>query len=379
MPLEEYRKKRQFKQTPEPSGGVKPAAVEPKRAEGPIFVVHKHDATRLHYDVRLEIGGVLASWAVPKGPSLNPADKRLAMQTEDHPMEYADFEGVIPEGNYGAGPVMVWDNGVYRLEGKGTAAEQLARGELKFSLQGQKLHGSFVLVRTKSGGPKTQGKQWLLIKHRDEHVDPSWDIDRYDWSVLSGRSLREIEHALPARAGSPAELEGARKAPMPADVEPMLATLIEKPFSDPAWIFELKWDGMRILARISRGRCELRSRRGRVVTAQFPELAELPARFAAEEFIVDGEAVVLDEQGRPDFGLMQQRMASAHPSRTLLDQAPVTYYAFDLLYCEGYDLCGVPLIERKEYLRRILSAQPPVRYSDHIAGEGEELFRLAKR
>jgi len=376
MNLGEYRKKRRFEATPEPAGRGELQAGAQHR---PVFVVQKHDARRLHYDFRLEIDGVLASWAVPKGPSVNPADKRLAMQTEDHPMEYAGFEGVIPEGNYGAGPVMVWDRGTYEMEGRGSAAEQLARGELKFRLHGQKLHGSFVLVRTRGrpGDPR-EGKQWLLIKHRDEHVDASWDMDRYDWSVLTGRSLREIGQGLPAHAGNPAELDGARKAPMPANVEPMLATLIEKPFSDPAWLFELKWDGMRIVARVAGGRCELRSRRGRNVTSQYPELADLPARLSAKEAIVDGEAVVLDEKGRPDFGLMQQRMNVAHPPKALLDEAPVILYVFDILHCDGYDLRGVPLVERKQFLKRILTAEHPVRYSDHITGSGEDLYRLAQ-
>jgi bifunctional non-homologous end joining protein LigD len=193
MALEEYRKKRNFKETPEPP----PGREKPRRpGRGPIFVVQKHEATRLHYDFRLEIGGVLVSWAVPKGPSLNPADKRLAIQTEDHPLEYADFEGVIPEGHYGAGIVMVWDKGTYEIEPDGSAAEQLAAGELKFTLHGQKLNGGFVLIRAglRSSGAR-QGKNWLLIKRQDEYADRSWNIDRYDRSVLTGRTLEEIAAA----------------------------------------------------------------------------------------------------------------------------------------------------------------------------------------
>ncbi|MGE5570655.1 MAG: DNA polymerase ligase N-terminal domain-containing protein [Rhodospirillales bacterium] len=187
MALEEYRKKRKFGETPEPAGTVK------QRAEQARFVVQKHLASHLHYDFRLEIDGVLVSWAVPKGPSLNPRDKRLAMMTEDHPLEYADFEGVIPEGNYGAGKVMVWDRGAYEVQGK-PAAEQLAEGALKFTLKGEKLRGGFALVNTgrRAADPR-QKKRWLLIKERDEFADPSWNIDEQDWSVLTHRGIKEIE------------------------------------------------------------------------------------------------------------------------------------------------------------------------------------------
>jgi bifunctional non-homologous end joining protein LigD len=372
MPLEEYRRKRKFEKTPEPP---------PKQAAAPgsSFVVQKHDATRLHYDFRMEINGALASWAVPKGPSLDPKDKRLAVQTEDHPLEYAGFEGVIPKGNYGAGPVEVWDNGIYEMEGGLSAADQLARGELKFKLHGKKLRGSFALIHTgkRSQDPKEQ-KNWLMIKHADEAVDPNWDIERLDGSVLSGRTIGEIEAGLAALAGNPGDLPGARKAAMPGSAEPNLATLIDKPFTNPDWIFEVKWDGMRVLSFVRNGKTELRSRRNREVTSQFPELAAIAERLAAKEAIVDGEAVVLDAEGRPDFSLMQQRMNVARPSRTLIEEAPVIYYVFDLLYCDGYDLRDVPLIERKNFLKRTLAAGDPVRYSGHIVGEGEELYRLAK-
>ena len=198
MGLEEYRKKRNFKKTSEPTGTKKTTR---KSTKLPIFVVQKHQATALHYDFRLEIEGVLVSWAVPKGPSLNPADKRLAVQTEDHPMEYANFEGVIPEGQYGAGTVMVWDKGAYETDG--SAAEQLAQGELKFVLHGKKLQGGFVLIRTglKSTGARRQ-RSWLLIKRQDECADPAWNIDRYDWSVLTGRNLEEIAGGGSVRATS---------------------------------------------------------------------------------------------------------------------------------------------------------------------------------
>ncbi len=371
--LSDYRAKRKFSETPEPPPTPAPAAADN------TFVVQKHDATRLHYDLRLEINGVLASWAVPKGPSLNPADKRLAVQTEDHPLDYANFEGVIPEGNYGAGPVMVWDRGTYEVEGKLPAAEQLARGEIKFVLHGHKLHGSFALVHTgKRGADPKERQNWLVIKHKDEFVDPGWDMEKLDWSVLSGRSIREIEAGAPAQASNPGELPGARASAMPHAAEPMLATLIEQPFSSPDWLFELKWDGMRVLSWVRDSKVLLRSRRGRTVTSQFPELAAVPERVAAREAILDGEAVVLDSEGRSDFGMMQQRMNVDRPAAALLSSAPVVYYVFDLLYCDGYDLRGVPLLERKRLLKRILIPEPPVRFSGHVVGEGEELFRLAK-
>ncbi len=372
MPLEEYQRKRRFNETPEPPG-------QQVRREGTSFVVQKHDATRLHYDFRLEIGGVLVSWAVPKGPSLNPKDKRLAVMTEDHPLDYASFEGIIPEGNYGAGTVIVWDNGTWELEGKGSAQEQIARGDLKFRLHGHKLRGSFALVHTgkRSQDPRQQ-KNWLMIKHRDEAADENWDIDAHDGSVLSGRNLREVETGAPAQATNPGEVPGAAKARMPAGIEPNLATLIRKPFSDPNWIFELKWDGMRLLAWVRDGKVELKARSGRTVTAQFPELAAVAERVSAREAILDGEAVVLDESGRPDFGRMQQRMNVAHPPSALVASAPVVYYLFDLLYCDGYDLRNTPLIERKRLLKRILLLEPPVRFSEHVVGNGEELFQLVR-
>ncbi len=197
MALEEYRKKRDFTRTPEPTGRAK----QSPRSKPPIFVVHKHQATRLHYDFRLEIGGVLVSWAVPKGFSLNPTDKRLAIQTEDHPIEYADFEGVIPEGQYGAGTVMVWDKGTYETDPPGSAAGQLSQGELKFTLHGRKLRGGFVLVRTrlKASGGRGQ-RSWLLIKRQDEFADSSWDAGKYGWSVLTGRTLQEIAAGASAHA-----------------------------------------------------------------------------------------------------------------------------------------------------------------------------------
>jgi bifunctional non-homologous end joining protein LigD len=346
------------------------------------FVVQKHAARRLHYDLRLEIDGVLKSWAVPKGPTLDPKEKRLAVMTEDHPLMYLDFEAVIPEGNYGAGTMIVWDTGQFRLEDSISAGEQVGRGELKFALEGQKLRGSFVLVRLKpkKGAP---ANDWLLIKHRDEFAAPNWDIEAFPESALTGRTLEEVRQDLPpgqpAEALSPAGLEGAVPAKLPAKVSPMLATLLEKPFSrEEDWLFELKWDGMRALVWVDHGLIRIESRAGRDATAQYPELEGLPRCVRAEQAILDGELVVLDEQGRSDFERMQSRMNVARPSPSQVTAAPVTFYLFDVLYCDGYDLRGAPLIERKRLLKKILDAKPPLRYSDHVLEQGEELFDLAR-
>jgi bifunctional non-homologous end joining protein LigD len=376
--LEEYQRKRRFDRTPEP-----PPDAAASQRDG-AFVVQKHAATRLHYDFRLAIDGVLKSWAVPKGPSLNPADKRLAVQTEDHPMDYANFEGNIPKGNYGAGTVMVWDRGGFEVEGQAGAHEQLAHGEIKFQLAGEKLRGSFVLVKLKHS---EKGNEWLLIKHKDASVDPAWNVDDHDGSAITGRTLEEIAEELPpkreAHAISPEQLEGARKSAMPSRVAPMLATLLEQPFSDPDWLFEIKWDGERALTWIADGKATLRSRTGKDITAQYPELACLPEAFHAKRVIVDGEIVVLDERGHSDFERLQERMHVRAPSSALIERHPATYYAFDLLYCDGYDLRDAALLERKELLRRILRPDKcpggRVRFSDHQAEKGKELFELARQ
>ena len=372
--LEEYRRKRQFNRTPEPS---------PEKGtvhEEAIFVVQKHAARRLHYDFRLAIDAVLKSWALPKGPSLNPADKRLAVQTEDHPMEYAAFEGKIPEGSYGAGTVMVWDRGMFRIEGDLDASRQLASGEVKFSLQGEKLSGSFVLVKLKRS---EKGNEWLLIKHKDPAADFAWNIDEHDGSVLTGRTLEGIAEDLPPKREAtpmrPAELHGARKKEMPSRLEPMLATLIERPFSDPNWLFEIKWDGVRALAWIADGELTLRSRKGNDVTQAYPEMASLPKSLSAKRAILDGEIVVLDDRGHSDFERLQERMHVRAPSAALLSKAPVTYYVFDLLYCDGYDLRGAPLAERKELLRRLLRSHQHIRFSDHQVELGQQMFELARK
>src|SRR6266700_318238 len=402
--LEEYQRKRRFDRTPEPSGEAEPTTgkvqdkpspaakrtrlpkpklpqleVRPGAEHGDTFVVQKHRATRLHYDFRLAIDGTLKSWAVPKGPSQSHADKRLAVHVEDHPLEYGGFEGKIPEGSYGAGTVMVWDRGTYAVEGNLDARKQLEQGEIKFNLNGEKLRGSFVLVKLKQS---EKGNEWLMIKHRDVAEDSAWNIDEHDGSVLTGRTIEEIKEELPPKRKpsliQAAELQGARKAAMPSRVEPMLATLAEHPFSDPNWLFEIKWDGVRAVARIEDGALALRSRTGVDITRRYPELASLPEAFAARQAIVDGEIVALDARGHSNFERLQERMHVRVPSENLVTQIPVVYYVFDLLYCDGYDLREAPLLERKQLLQRLLQASERFRYSDHQLERGKELFELAK-
>jgi len=372
--LEEYRRKRRFDLTPEPSGKDAQATFES------TFVVQKHAARRLHYDFRLAINGTLKSWAVPKGPSLSSADKRLAVQTEDHPLEYGGFEGKIPEGSYGAGTVMVWDRGTFTVEGTLDARKQLEREEIKFNLNGQKLRGSFVLVKLRHS---EKGNEWLMIKHKDAAEDSAWNIEEHDGSVLTGRTLEEIKEELPPKCkASPiraAELQGARKCSMPSRVEPMLATLTDRPFSDPNWLFEIKWDGVRALARIENGALTLRSRTGVDMDKRYPELASLPDALAGRQAILDGEIVALDTRGHSDFELLQERMHVRAPSENLLSRVPVVYFVFDLLYCDGYDLRETPLLDRKQLLHRLLRTSEQFRYSDHQLEHGKELFGLAEQ
>jgi bifunctional non-homologous end joining protein LigD len=407
--LEEYRKKRRFDRTPEPSGGPESSVEGEKRAtaeplgkttrlpnpklpqleiradaeHGDTFVVQKHRATRLHYDFRLAIDGTLKSWAVPKGPSQNHADKRLAVQTEDHPLAYANFEGQIPEGNYGAGTVMVWDRGTFALENRPgrnfDAVQQLQKGEIKFSLNGEKLRGSFALVKLKKS---EKGNEWLMIKHQDAAEDSSWNVDEHDGSVLTGRTIEEIKEELPPRRSPsplrPDELQDAHTATMPSRLEPMLATIGEHPFSDSNWLFEIKWDGVRALAWIEEGALTIRGRSGADVTQRYPELASLPGAISARQAILDGEIAAIDGHGRSDFGLLQERMHVRVPPANLISRVPAVFFAFDLLYCDGYDLRRSPLIERKQLLQRLLHTSETIRFSGHQLERGKEIFELAK-
>jgi bifunctional non-homologous end joining protein LigD len=451
MALEEYKRKRRFDETPEP-----PPKVETET--GHRFVVQMHDATRLHYDFRLEMEGVLKSWAVPKGPSLDPADKRLAVQVEDHPVSYFDFEGNIPEDNYGAGTVLVWDVGTWQplspvaVKGKylpGTEAEaatMLAKGDLKFRLQGKRLKGDFALVKMRGRRPGSKGTEWLLIKKHDEFVVEGYEIEALETSVLSGRTLEEIagdagsaewrsrptsrgklkaawladavakldkkkkleklttegtgEHGVrqknkagtaeppiipkaDARESSVPPVVKALpvpvKRPMPVTIYPMLAEAVEQPFDGADWLFEIKWDGYRAVAFLDAGKLRLVSRNQNDLTARYPELKDLAKFVRAQNAILDGEVVALDDEGRALFSLMQQRTGFRPGGRRAAERAdvPVLYYAFDLLYLDGYDWRRVPLEERKNKLASVLTTGDAVRYSDHYPEQGKALFEMA--
>jgi bifunctional non-homologous end joining protein LigD len=373
--LSEYHKKRHFEKTPEPEGQVHGSGAR-------VFVVQKHAATRLHYDLRLELDGVLKSWAVPKGPSMNPGDKRLAIQVEDHPYDYRKFEGSIPKGQYGGGEVIVWDEGTYEPEGTMGAHEQLAKGDFKFQLFGEKLRGSFVLVRIKSSKAKNE---WLLIKHRDSLADANWDAEQHAESVLTGRTLEDIaegrEAIHKARITDPSDLPGAVKAPMPRmpkGVPPTLAELRDKPFSHPDWVFEIKWDGVRAIAQIENGTTTLWARSGRDVTREYPEFKDLGSHFRVKNAIVDGEIATLDDGGRSNFQKLQNRLGVQDPSSQLMQAVPLNYYFFDVMYADGFDLRKLPLLERKEFLKSILLANNKIHYSDHVLEHGEALFEAAR-
>jgi bifunctional non-homologous end joining protein LigD len=374
--LSEYEKKRHFEKTTEPRGEVHGGGER-------VFVVQKHAATRLHYDLRLELDGVLKSWAVPKGPSMNPADKRLAVQVEDHPYDYRKFEGTIPKGEYGGGEVIVWDEGTYAPEGNLGVHQQLAKGDFKFQLHGEKLRGSFVLVRLKNSKNKNE---WLLIKHRDAYADTDWDAEQHGESVITGRTLEDIaagREAAPGkrRVSDPGEIGGAVKTSMPhmpRGVPVMLAHLQEKAFSNPDWVFEIKWDGVRAIAQVQDGTTTLWARSGRDVTREYPEFKDLASHLKVKNAILDGEIATLDAEGRSDFQKLQNRLGVQNPSQNVIKAIPVNYYFFDLLYADGYDLRKTPLVERKELLRSVLISNDKIHYSEHIAEQGEELFEAAK-
>jgi bifunctional non-homologous end joining protein LigD len=335
--LETYRKKRDFRKTKEPSGSSKPRknGKVARVAEGLAYVVQRHDARRLHYDFRLELDGALLSWAVPKGPSLDPAVKRLAVETEPHPLEYGSFEGEIPKGEYGAGTVAIWDRGTWVPEGD--PKKDYERGRLKFTLKGDRLHGSWHLVRTRQGD-KGQ-KSWLLFKSRDEH----------------------------ARDGEAAPLE---QAP-----EPELATLVETAPEGEGWVHELKFDGYRVLVRLDHGSVTLLTRNGNDWTDRMSGLARAFRHWNVDSAIVDGEVVVLDDKGRSDFQKLQNSLSSENDE-------PLVYYAFDLLHLDGRDLRPLPLFERKDALAALLrenagKSANTVRLSEHVVGQGAEFFRQA--
>jgi bifunctional non-homologous end joining protein LigD len=364
-PLSAYRAKRSLDRTPEP--GARPPAAAPKA--GGLFIVHMHAATRLHWDLRLEMEGVLRSWAVPKGPSANRDDKRLAVHVEDHPMEYGDFEGIIPEGNYGAGAVIVWDRGVWvPLE---DPLEGLKKGKLLFELKGYKLRGTWTLVKLKKGV-----KEWLLIKERDQYVSR----DPYpDESVLSGMTVEELRaaknRAAPLRKEL-AKLGAPERTVRVGNTDLMLAETREQPFSKPGWLFELKLDGYRVRAAREDGAAKLVSRKGHDMTAAFPEIAKAVAALPYEGLILDGELVVLDDAGRPSFSRLQNRarLSRIPEVKRAAVETPATFYVFDLLGVEGYDVRPLPLVKRKAVLAKLLPRAGALRFSDHFETKGEALY-----
>jgi bifunctional non-homologous end joining protein LigD len=378
MGLKEYAAKRRFGKTPEPEPG------DLHEGNRLVFVVHKHAARALHYDLRLELDGVLKSWAVPKGPSLDPSVKRLAIMVEDHPLDYKDFEGVIPEGNYGAGSVIIWDRGLYRHPSAqdGNKSEQLLRdglskGDLKFVLAGEKLQGEFALVKTGK-----DEKSWLLLKKKDRYASTG-DILQENRSVLSDKTLEEVFDAGAQKSSGQKkidqirlrealeseELRDAPVTPMPHGITPMLATLVREPFDHPDWVFEVKWDGYRAVAEIRDGDVALYSRNLIALNQKFFPIVDALRKLRFEA-VLDGEIVVVDERGHPDFQLLQnyQKSGSGH----------LLYYVFDLLYFQGHDLTSLPLLRRKELLKKILPSVPKIRFSDHVENEGVLFFHVVK-
>ncbi len=365
-PLSSYRAKRSLDRTPEP--GARPPAATPPAAGG-LFVVHMHAARRLHWDLRLEMNGVLVSWAVPKGPSPNRADKRLAVHVEDHPLEYGDFEGVIPDGNYGAGAVIVWDRGRWvPLE---DPQEGLEKGKLLFELRGYKLKGKWTLVKLKKGE-----KEWLLIKEKDAYAVNDGALPAE--SVLSGLTVEELK-AGKDRAGPVVKelqrLKAPRRAVTLAQAEPMLAETREQPFSKAGWLFELKLDGYRVRAGREDDEARLITRNGHDIAAGFPELSRALRALPFEGFILDCELVVPDEAGRPSFQRLQNRArGGGRDARRAAVESPGLLYAFDLVAFEGYDVRPLPLERRKKLLEQIVPLVGPIKYLEHFAKDGESLY-----
>jgi bifunctional non-homologous end joining protein LigD len=389
MGLTRYKEKRNFRRTPEPVG-------KSGRSVSKLsFVIQRHKASHLHYDFRLEMEGVLKSWAVPKGPSMNPGDKRLAMMVEDHPYDYKDFEGIIPEGNYGAGIVEIWDNGFYSdlSNSEKKIAEKkllhdLKAGSLKFRLYGKKLKGEFALVKIKGRGENA----WLLIKHRDEFaVDEDYNSEEKTpknspinvWlrenrpgklpaakkTATKKSSSEKKKYAAESKAIPAKKLKSAlpghtRKV---ADyVPPMLAKETVAPFDDKDWIYEIKWDGYRAIAELKGQEVKLYSRNGNSFNNSYPEIVDALANMNLDA-VLDGEIVALDEEGLPSFQYLQHYNYNR----------PLLYYVFDVLFIKNKNLCKLPLTERKKQLKKLLKKSEIIRYSDHIVGEGTEFYKLA--
>jgi len=363
--LSAYRAKRSLDATPEPAGVV-------GALRGRLFVVHKHAASHLHYDLRLEMDGVLRSWAVPKGPSRNQADKRLAVLVEDHPLEYGNFEGKIPEGNYGAGAVIVWDRGMWLpIE---DIAKGFEKGKLLFELRGYKLKGKWTLVKLKKGV-----KEWLLIKERDSQAVTANGEVFPQGSVLSGMTVEDLKAGANPAVALADDLKeaGAPKRKLRAqDVELMLAEPREKAFTKEGWLFELKLDGFRFLASRENGEGKLTTRNGHDLTAAFPEIARSLTALPYDDLVLDGELVVPDDAGRPSFQRLQERARFTRATdigRAAVEQ-PASLFLFDFLAAEGYDARSLPLVERKKLLRRVVPEVGPLRYLEHFETTGEAVY-----
>jgi bifunctional non-homologous end joining protein LigD len=417
MGLSEYRGKRNFKVTNEPRGG------QQKSSSGLSFVVQKHSASHLHYDLRLELNGILLSWAVPKGPSLDPADKRLAMQVEDHPIEYGDFEGIIPEGEYGGGTVLLWDKGTW--EPVDDAKKAYRDGALKFTLHGEKLKGKWMLVRKGGRRSGPDERHWFLFKERDEYSKPGFDIAaKKPLSVSTGRDLDEIAESADRVWGNDGKVKprrskarkgtagnagqngraiiptprksfgaaasigtrvrstlsralkttAARKAPFPRNPRVQLATLAKEAPDGDAWIHEIKFDGYRMLCRIHDGKARFVSRNGKDWTSRFPALGDAAIELSVENAILDGEVVIQDDEGRTSFQLMQNAFQNGKSAQFL-------YYVFDLLYVNGHDLRDAAIEDRKKVLKEIIpdTLEHPFKFSDHVLGNGPKVFAEAAR
>ncbi|MGR9396461.1 DNA ligase D (plasmid) [Rhizobium leguminosarum] len=398
--LSTYRSKRDFQKTAEPSGEKRLARSNRRR-----FVIQKHDATRLHYDLRLELDGVFKSWAVTKGPSLDPHDKRLAVEVEDHPLDYGDFEGTIPKGQYGGGTVMLWDRGYWEPEGKKSPEQALAKGDFKFTLEGKRLHGSFVLVRMRNDRDRGSRTNWLLIKHHDEfsvEENGAATLEENQTSVASGRTMEMIaagkgrkpkpfmveggdvqadavwdsNHGLAAEerkedTGADRKAKTATKVDLPDFIAPQLCQTLERPPAGTGWIHEIKFDGYRIQMRVLDGEATLKTRKGLDWTTKYPEIAE--AASTLPDAIIDGEICALDDNGVPDFAALQAALSEGKTGE-------LVYFAFDLLYEGGEDVRSLPLVERKARLQSLLSdagSDPRIRFVEHFETGGDAVLRSA--
>ena len=395
MALALYNKKRNFSDTPEPEG-------KPEKKHLFRFVVQRHEATRLHYDFRLELDGVLKSWAVPKGPSLNPKDKRLAMMVEDHPVSYINFEGQIPEGNYGAGTVMIWDEGKFYPVDENSekiterqALKNLGNGQLKFRISGKKLNGEFVLIRLKND---KKNNSWLLIKHRDEFAADNYNSEDYIGKPIKKAVTKKAKgktavarDSVAAPVKAPVKKKATKnvsvinkpvrknaEAPPLASAEPggkldvfykpMLATLADQAFDDRDWVFEIKWDGFRAVAEWQKGKLKFYSRNGLSFTGKYPTIAA-ELKKLKQDAVIDGEIVMMNEENKPEFQKLQQYEDNKH--------LPLIYYVFDLLFLNGEDLRDLPLLERKKRLKKLVGKNPVIRYCDHFEEYGIDFFNKA--